>query len=214
MFDLEQSIADWRQQMLAAGIQTPAPLDELESHLRDDIAEQKKSGMSEPMAFEAAVQRIGRADEIKAEFQQAEAKARRQRVLARVVLAYALVCYTAIKMMGIHAFMKSQMSLAWRLAGWTDIVLFAVVIASILGWRWSRRAFPVIPGKRIRTTTRIAIGCLGLAVFFGFRNFILPGSDFTPGQGGVLLLWLWTLMPALAVVYIGLGDAAKLKRTA
>ncbi len=31
MFDLENAIADWRRQMLAAGIQTPVPLEELES---------------------------------------------------------------------------------------------------------------------------------------------------------------------------------------
>ena len=38
MFGLEQAIADWRQQMLAAGIKTPVPLEELEIHLREDIA--------------------------------------------------------------------------------------------------------------------------------------------------------------------------------
>jgi hypothetical protein len=37
MFDLEQSIATWRRQMLDAGIKAPVPLEELESHLRDDI---------------------------------------------------------------------------------------------------------------------------------------------------------------------------------
>ena len=40
MFNLEQSIADWRRQMLAAGIKMPVPLEELESHLREDIAQQ------------------------------------------------------------------------------------------------------------------------------------------------------------------------------
>ena len=37
MFDLEQSIRNWRKQMLAAGIKSPVPLDELEIHLRDEI---------------------------------------------------------------------------------------------------------------------------------------------------------------------------------
>jgi len=32
MFNLEQAIADWRQKMLAAGIETPVPLEELELH--------------------------------------------------------------------------------------------------------------------------------------------------------------------------------------
>ena len=37
MFNLEQAIAEWRQQMLATGIQTPVPLEELEIHLREEI---------------------------------------------------------------------------------------------------------------------------------------------------------------------------------
>ena len=44
MFDLEKSIADWRTQMLAAGIKSPVPLEELESHLREEITQQTKSG--------------------------------------------------------------------------------------------------------------------------------------------------------------------------
>ena len=35
--DLESLIANWRREMLAAGIKTPVPLEELESHLREDI---------------------------------------------------------------------------------------------------------------------------------------------------------------------------------
>ena len=31
MFDLEKAITDWRKQMLAEGIKTPLPLDELET---------------------------------------------------------------------------------------------------------------------------------------------------------------------------------------
>ena len=68
MFDLDQAIADWRQQMLAAGIKTPVPLDELESHLRDDVEQQMKSGTNPQQAFENSVQRIGHADELKGEF--------------------------------------------------------------------------------------------------------------------------------------------------
>ena len=214
MFNLEQSIADWRRQMLAAGIKTPVPLEELEIHLREEIERQMMAGAGERLAFEDSVQRIGRADALDTEFKKAAAKERRQRMVARFILAYTLVSYSWIKLMGIHAFWKSEMSLAWRLAGWLDIILFAVVVASILGWRWSQRAFPVIPSKRNRTTIRVALGFVGLAVFFCFRNYILPNSEFTEGQGLVLLLWVWTLMPALAVVLAGLEDAARLKRTA
>lgn len=68
MFNLDQAIADWRRQMLAAGIKTPVPLDELESHLRDDVEQQVFSGSSAPQAFEIAVQRIGHAAVLECEF--------------------------------------------------------------------------------------------------------------------------------------------------
>src|ERR1035441_5021234 len=68
MFDLEKSIADWRKQMLAAGLQTPVPLEELEIHLREEIERQKKFGRSETEAFETAVQNIGQAQAVQNEF--------------------------------------------------------------------------------------------------------------------------------------------------
>ena len=40
MFNLEAAIADWRRQMLAAGIKAPVPLEELESHMREDVENQ------------------------------------------------------------------------------------------------------------------------------------------------------------------------------
>ena len=59
MFDLEQSIADWRKQMLAAGIKAPVPLEELEIHLREEIKRQTGTGLSETEAFKTSVQKIG-----------------------------------------------------------------------------------------------------------------------------------------------------------
>ena len=44
MFNLEQAITEWRQRMLAAGLRSPVPLDELESHLRDEIERQVRAG--------------------------------------------------------------------------------------------------------------------------------------------------------------------------
>lgn len=68
MFDIEQSIAEWRRQMLAASVKNPNVLDELESHLREDVARQAQSGLGGEQAFEAAVQRIGQAGPLKREF--------------------------------------------------------------------------------------------------------------------------------------------------
>ena len=211
MFDLEQSIANWRRQMHSAGIKTPVPLEELETHLREDFAEQKKSGLSEPMAFAASVLRIGQADALNAEFMKCSAKARRDQLLTRLVLGYSFLAYGAIKLMGIRAFLKTEMSPAWRLTGWADIALFALIVVSLLSWRWSRRAFPVIPSQRIRRAVGVGFGLLGAAGVVTLSNCILPNSEFPQGGGLVVVLWFFTLMLALAVTLAGLEDAAKSK---
>jgi hypothetical protein len=97
MFDLEQSIAEWRRQMLAAGIKTPVPLEELEIHLRDEIERQIKSGLNEQEIFNSAVQKIGQAGLLKTEFKKAggfigwlgeNKSARINRILGALWLAY------------------------------------------------------------------------------------------------------------------------------
>jgi hypothetical protein len=67
-FNLEQSIAEWRRQISAAGIKTPAHLDELESYLRDEIAQQTKLGLTAAEAFLTAIQKLGPASAVHNEF--------------------------------------------------------------------------------------------------------------------------------------------------
>ena len=71
MFNLEEKISECRQQMLAAGIQAPVPLEELENHLREDVEQRMRSGVSEQKAFDAAVRRIGQAHALTEEFKKA-----------------------------------------------------------------------------------------------------------------------------------------------
>src|ERR1700733_1790691 len=72
LFNLEQSIADWRRQMLTAGIKAPVPLEELEIHLREEIERQMNSGFSEQEVFNSAVQKIGQGKVLKNEFKKME----------------------------------------------------------------------------------------------------------------------------------------------
>jgi hypothetical protein len=70
MFNLDQAIKEWRAEMFAAGIKSPEPLDELESHLRDEIAQQIQSRLGEQQAFEIGVQQIGQPEPIIMEFKE------------------------------------------------------------------------------------------------------------------------------------------------
>jgi hypothetical protein len=72
MFDLEKSIAEWRQQMLVTGIKSPVPLDELEIHLHEEIERQMKSGLNEQKSFEISIQQIGQPKTLNIEFKKSE----------------------------------------------------------------------------------------------------------------------------------------------
>lgn len=68
MFELEKAIAEWRQRMVLAGVKGKDILNELESHLRDEIERQIQAGLTTEKAFENAVETIGSAHALKKEF--------------------------------------------------------------------------------------------------------------------------------------------------
>ncbi len=68
MFNLDQAVAEWRRQMLAGGVKHFDVLDELESHLREDVEERVHAGSNAQQAFEKAVQTIGQAAALECEF--------------------------------------------------------------------------------------------------------------------------------------------------
>ena len=68
MFDLEKAIVDWRSQLASAGIHSTAVLDELESHLREEVRAMTAGGKPQAEAFDAAVMRLGSAKSMLAEF--------------------------------------------------------------------------------------------------------------------------------------------------
>jgi hypothetical protein len=73
MFNLEQKILEWRRQMLAVGVRNQNVLDELESHLREDVERQMQSGVSAEQAFYTAAQSIGQPAALQDEFAKAGA---------------------------------------------------------------------------------------------------------------------------------------------
>ena len=71
MFDVDSAVAEWRRQLMADGIKSPEVLNELESHLREEVDQRMRSGLSEQKAFTAAVEQLGQADVLKREFAKA-----------------------------------------------------------------------------------------------------------------------------------------------
>ncbi|HEX4119240.1 MAG TPA: cytochrome c biogenesis protein CcsA [Verrucomicrobiae bacterium] len=68
MFNLERAFSDWRRAMLAAGVKAPVPLEELESHLREDFLKLVSAGKPEAEAFQLAVSRLGNPASVRMEF--------------------------------------------------------------------------------------------------------------------------------------------------
>src|SRR5687768_17550643 len=68
MLSLNDGIGEWRRQMNDNGINNPAVLAELESHLRDELEQQVRLGLDEQHALQAAIQRIGQPTLLKNEF--------------------------------------------------------------------------------------------------------------------------------------------------
>jgi len=210
MFNLEQSISDWRQQMLAAGIQTPVPLEELETHLREDIEQRLQSGSDEQSAFESAVQKIGHAHLIQGEFQKVETVRNDRAWKIKQLLVMLGVGLFPI-WIGSMALLKSG-SFALSSSGERMSSLASLAVFSLLFWGgiFSHKLLPAIPSRRTRD---VIIGSgFGLVMLWWvvFLRVIVPNYDFTIGQFGPLFLWAFcTPAGAITGLALGLESAAR-----
>jgi hypothetical protein len=121
MFNLEESIAKWRRQMVAAGLKTPAPLDELESHLREDIRALVSAGKPVAEAFDLAVSRLGSGGPLRTEFNKLEQSARRPVTISLWLYAGAMILTAAL------------LSKRVGEGGW-DLLLYAHVLSVTAGY--------------------------------------------------------------------------------
>jgi hypothetical protein len=210
MFNLESSITRWREQMHAAGIQTPVPLEELEAHLREDIAGRVSTGLREADAFAAAVRELGQADALQTEFTKSSPEPHARRVnewiyfsTMAVVAGFVVTCLV-FKVGGFGA-----LSVAQR---WSCLAAVATMLLLAFGGRLAHGFFPVIPSKRIRDVIGVtAGGLLVLGYILSFR-IVLPHVDFTVSQLVVFVLWVMAPMSGLFGGLITGLDVAARKR--
>jgi hypothetical protein len=137
MFNLEYAITLWRRQMATGGVKSRRVLDELESHLRDDIEQQVRSGINVEPAFLAAAERIGPASSLTTEF----SKVRRPEPAARLKLLNAsCIAFGALVMLiGAWTFLDSESSLLERNLGMFAVSVLALYSGSI---PWLYRVIP------------------------------------------------------------------------
>jgi len=132
MFDLDQAIAEWRSQMVFAGVKAPEILDELENHLRDEIAQLELSGAMPKRAFEIAVEAIGQAPALQTEFAKIRVRTSRQAKNALFALASIPNQYSDASMTSSTAeprwatYLKAATFVAPAVVLWVLSVLFVV----------------------------------------------------------------------------------------
>jgi hypothetical protein len=205
MFDLEEKIVEWRKQMLAAGIKSPVPLEELDSHLREEIEQQKKSGLSEAETFDAAVRKIGQAHVVQSEFRKVEEskKVRIAKVVDIIILATTSL---AALFMGSFFLFKirdySELTSGQQISGVAACATFALLV---WGGRLSHRRFPAIHARQIRDAIYIFSGLLITFWFLVCFKIILPRQDFAMPQLLVAILW-GLLLPTGAGMGFELGN--------
>jgi hypothetical protein len=203
MFNLEQSIVGWRQHMLAAGIKTPVPLEELEIHLRDEIEQQMKSGLSEREAFDSAARKIGQARVLKSEFNKAGVPVEMRFVqltgMACAAVAGLLSLWTVLVILTVH-----EVNLAGRVFG------LAAVAAVLFSWRHGHRFLPAISSRLLRVVVEAAC-CLasvgGMMLFIKFIPRFL--GQIPVEQMLILFLLAWAATAILGGMVYGLEKAAR-----
>ncbi|MGZ4965000.1 MAG: hypothetical protein ACXWIU_00885 [Limisphaerales bacterium] len=85
MFNLERAIEAWRKDMQAAGVKAPVPLDELETHLRDELA----GCRVDQQTFDAVVAQFGNAHLLRSEFK----KNSRRNMKRKIIIALAVFAF-------------------------------------------------------------------------------------------------------------------------
>ena len=209
MFNLEQAIADWRKQMLAAGIHTPVPLEELEIHLREEIERQMKTGLNPQDAFTSAVQKLGSGRVVKTEFEKVEETMDARKWKLKEAF---LMVFTILLPLFVGGGVLKRASFADMTAAEEMSTLAAVAAFSLFAWagRLSHGVFPVVASRQIR----IAIGALGSLLvalwWIVFLRLIVPHHDFTVSQ--FLVAFSWAYFPpggAWVGLFWGMEAAAR-----
>jgi hypothetical protein len=206
MFNLEMAIAEWRKQMAAGGIKNGETLNELESHLRDEVERQRLAGRLDQQAFEVAAQGIGKSKELAPEFKKTketdETKERKFKLLF-------------VGIVGVLYLLPFALSVPKPWSGldpvhrWLGLGAIALTVVSMFSGLFLRRFLPVIPDKRIRTKIQFASV---IPVFFWiivFAFLILPRLELTFGQVTVATLWAISPLAIFGGLTFGLDEAAR-----
>jgi hypothetical protein len=196
-FDLQQAITDWRRQLARGGIHSPDVLDELESHLRDDLQQQLRSGVGPRQAFHAALQRLGQNDALKIEFKKANPTAE---VLGKLMTGVCVILAAFIVWMSGYTFLQMELSPSGQIVAYAAV---AVTLLVACGWRYAVPFLPVISSRPKRMT--VGLGCIVSGIIFCnlFLHFVVPHFESQDRQ--LPAIGFWAVFPIALFACLGLA---------
>jgi hypothetical protein len=200
MFNLEQAITKWKRQMAAAGIK-PVDVDELESHLRDEIDRLVRSGADEQHAYKAATARLGEITALKAEFRKLHSDEGWQKFLR--IFYFISVAYVLVVSM--WTLLEYEMSLWERFAGISAAWLITLCLARLPYWL---KSLSDAPYQRLLRTIKLAISLVWLWAI----SALLQATHVMTLDVGILpttILWCVIAAIALAALAWGLNDRSR-----
>ncbi len=197
-FDLSGASLQWRQELVRQGI-TPVEANELESHLRDAMADLRPRGLSEEEAFWIARHRLGAVADLAEQF----AKADPARVWKDRIFWSAALALVGVLGMRLSVFFWNWLAnLLLQVGvpgGWhyflaqIPMVLPVAVVALLLAHgclqpfcQWVARLF----GSQLRFSKVSAVLCLGFLGVLGIELWQLTNwRDQVGGIAGHLNFW-------------------------
>jgi len=188
--------------MSAGGVKNPAVLDELESHVREDVERQTRAGVEAQKAFEAAVKKIGPASALKREFKKSMGAV----ILERLMLAAAIFVLAFGAFLSVATLLLCYQTAQERVMGF---VVISLSFGTICVWPAFVSQLPVVPAKRKLHAMQVACLAAGIAISTFYVQVILPHFDRTH-DGLVPAVGFFAIFP----IAVGLALAAGLDRAA
>jgi hypothetical protein len=200
MFNLDQAIVRWRRQMTACGVGSHATLDELECHLREDVAALVSAGMCEAQAFELAVSRMGNPGPVATEFKKITGAVNRPAMGGLVLWAIAAIML-AIGLANRLFTEKLDLLLAAHIftftAGYGAAFLTGGLAIYWVCCRWLRALSPVRQrglGRAIMLFSQLSVGLVVAGFLLGMlwsRRHLDRYWEGDPRAIGCLCALLW-----------------------
>jgi hypothetical protein len=116
-------------------------LDELEGHLREELARQQKLGLSASAAFEAAIQQMGQTGAVAGEFGKT---ARAPKASPGVMVGICAVLVASIVWLSGFTLNQMNVSIGGQIQAYAAVLLS---LAIACGWRYAVPFLPVSPTR-------------------------------------------------------------------